>query len=319
MDQNMHALRYDRYGGPEEMHWRLVPVPEPEAGEVSIRVKAASINPVDIKVRQGEMKIVTGRRMPKGMGCDAAGVVERVGPGVTELKPGDAVFGYIGFKTANSFSEVAVAKAELVVKKPEGLAFEDAACLPQAGVAALQALKDKARLQAGQQVLVVGCTGGVGQFVVMVAKALGASVTGLCRSGQEADARKLGCDHVIHTLDQARTGASSGYDVLFDTPGALRLADAMGMLKPKGVFLDLNPKPVNLLGSFLLNPFRTRKHRPLITSVRRSELLALADLASRGGLRPIIGRMAPMSTAVEVLTAIERGERSSGKTVLMNA
>lgn len=315
----MHALRYDRYGGPEEMHWRLVPVPEPEAGEVSIRVKAASINPVDIKVRQGEMKIVTGRRMPKGMGCDAAGVVERVGPGVTELKPGDAVFGYIGFKTANSFSEVAVAKAELVVKKPEGLAFEDAACLPQAGVAALQALKDKARLQAGQQVLVVGCTGGVGQFVVMVAKALGASVTGLCRSGQEADARKLGCDHVIHTLDQARTGASSGYDVLFDTPGALRLADAMGMLKPKGVFLDLNPKPVNLLGSFLLNPFRTRKHRPLITSVRRSELLALADLASRGGLRPIIGRMAPMSTAVEVLTAIERGERSSGKTVLMNA
>ena len=318
MEKSIHALRYDRYGGPEVMDWREVPEPMPGPGEVSIRVKAASINPVDIKVRQGEMKIVTGRRMPKGMGSDVAGVLERVGTGVSDLRPGDAVFGYIGFRTANSFGEIAIAKAELVVRKPEGVSFEDAACLPQAGVAALQALKDKAKLQQCHQVLVIGCIGGVGQFVVMVAKALGASVTGLCRAGQEAEARKLGCDRVVNTTEQARKDASASYDVVFDTPGVLKVAEAMGLLKPKGVFLDLNPKPANLLGSFLLNPFRSRKHHPLITSVRRADLLALAEIASRGTLHPIIGRVAPMDTAVQVLTAIERGDRSPGKTVFVN-
>lgn len=319
MNTTVHAVRYDRYGGPDVMEWRAIPEPTPGQGEVSIQVKAASINPVDIKVRQGEMKIVTGRRMPKGMGSDLAGIVQRVGTGVNGLKPGDAVFGYIGFSSANSFGEVAIVKADLVVRKPEGISFEEAACLPQAGVAALQALKDKAGMQRGQHVLVIGCTGGVGQFVVMVAKALGAEVTGQCRTGQEADARKLGCDGVVNTTDEARRNAPAGYDIVFDTPGALKVAEAMGLLKPRGVFLDLNPKPANLLGSVLLNPFRSRKHRPLITAVRRDDLLALADMAARGALRPIIGRMAPMNTAVQVVTAIEQGERSQGKTVLVNA
>lgn len=314
----MHALRYDRYGGPEVMEWRTLPEPIPADGEVSVRVKAASINPVDIKVRQGEMKIMTGRRMPKGMGSDVAGIVERVGPGVSELKAGDAVFGYIGFSSANSFGELAIAKADLLVKKPEGITFEEASCLPQAGVAALQALKDKAHLRTGQHVLVVGCTGGVGQFVVMVAKALGAQVTGICRAEQTDSAAKLGCDRIIHSTDEAKHHAPNGYDVIFDTPGALRTAQAMAMLSDKGVFLDLNPKPANLLGAFLLNPFRNRKHRPLITAVRRADLLALADLATRGALRPLIGRVAPMHSAVQLLTAMELGERSVGKTVLVN-
>lgn len=313
----MKALLYDKYGGPEVMYWGDRPDPVPGAGQVTVRVEAASINPVDMKVRQGAMRIITGGRMPRGMGCDVAGRVERIGAGVTGMKPGDAVFGYAGFKASNTFAELALLPADLVVHKPDAIPFAEAACLPQAGVAALRALREKADLKAGQQVLVVGCTGGVGQFVVMVAKALGARVWGVCGGDQSSAARALGCDAVIDHRKQDLATLDARFHVVFDTPGALGFAKAAKPLLPRGHFLDLNAKPQAMLTAWAANALRARKHHPLITKVRREDLQALARLAADGKLRPLIGRTAPLHEGPAVIAAMERRERTVGKTVLV--
>jgi NADPH:quinone reductase-like Zn-dependent oxidoreductase len=193
----MRAVVQHRYGGPETLQVEDVARPAVENGEVLVRVRAAALNPTDYVVMRGFLRPQTGWRRPNPKqlvrGFDAAGIVEAVGANVSELAPGDAVFG----SCRGSFAEYAVGVPEKLVLKPERLSFEQAAGITVAGTMALEALRDHARLRAGQRIAITGATGGVGSFAVQIAKAYGAHVTAVCRTENVELARQLGADRVF--------------------------------------------------------------------------------------------------------------------------
>src|SRR4051794_27298790 len=213
MSTQMHALRFTRYGAPADvLRLEHVDIPEPGEGEVRVRVRAASVNPVEWHLVRGDpllIRLLAGLRAPKdpALGGDFAGVVDALGPGVTGLAAGDEVFG----SALGSLAEYACAKAERVARKPTVMSFEEAAAIPVAGVTALQAVRDHAQTEAGQRVLIIGAAGGVGSFAVQIAKALGAEVTGVCSTANLEFVRGLGADHVV---DYTREELSGTYDVV---------------------------------------------------------------------------------------------------------
>lgn len=162
----MKKIEYDKYGGPELMHLDEVEPPVPGKGQVLVRVLAAAANPMDWKFRNGDSRLMTGRRFPRGVGNDFAGTVVAAGEGVTQFKAGDNVLGAASLRKAGAFAEMVTADHKQVVKMPAELSFEQAAALPTVGMAALQALIDKGKLTAGQSVFITGCLGGVGRTVV---------------------------------------------------------------------------------------------------------------------------------------------------------
>src|SRR5262245_52051466 len=225
----MQAIRFERYGAPPDvLRLEEVDAPDPGEGEVLLRVRAASANPVEWHLVRGEpflLRLITGLRGPKDskVGGDVAGVVEAVGAGVTGLAPGDAVFG-----TADgSFAELACAKVERLARKPRAITFEQAASIPVAGCTALQALRDHGRLQPVQHVLVIGAAGGVGSFAVQIAKALGAHVTAVCSTTHLDFVRRLGADTVV---DYTQEEPSDRYDLVLQIAGYASVAELRRLL-----------------------------------------------------------------------------------------
>ncbi|WP_230719716.1 NADP-dependent oxidoreductase [Martelella mediterranea] len=182
----MKRIQYFKYGKPEELSLADVDQPQPGRGQILVRVKAASVNPMDWKIRRGEMKMLSGSRFPRGLGHDFSGVVDAVGPDVERFKLGDEVFGAASIRQAGAFAEYVVADTKTVALKPSNLTFEQAATLTVVGSAAWVGLIAKAKLRAGQSVLINGCLGSVGRSAVQIARMQGAIVTGSCRaSGRE--------------------------------------------------------------------------------------------------------------------------------------
>ena len=211
----MHGLRYERYGAPQEvLRIHEVDAPTPREGEVLVRVRAATANPFDWHLVRGEpflIRMMNGIRSPKDgdVGADCAGVVELVGEGVSDFVPGDEVFGYGN----GSFAELTRAKTARLARKPEGLTFEQAACIPVAGVTALHAVVTHGRLETGQRVLIIGAGGGIGSFAVQIAKALGADVTGVCSGAKVDFVRALGADDVVDYTSESVTTRPERYDL----------------------------------------------------------------------------------------------------------
>lgn len=170
----MQRIQYDRYGGPELMRLEEFELPSPGTGQVLVRVRAASANPMDWKVRNGDTKLMTGRRFPREMGHDFAGIIEGVGEGVTRFHVGDAVLGAMSMKASGAFAEMVLADENNITAKPAELSYEQAAAHPTVGVAALQSLIDNGHLQAGQSVFINGCLGGVGRSAPQIALMHGA-------------------------------------------------------------------------------------------------------------------------------------------------
>lgn len=165
----MKRIEYSKYGRPEELRLADVDRPKPGQGQILVQVKAASVNPMDWKIRRGEMKVMTGSRFPRGLGHDFSGVVDAVGPNVERLKVGDAVFGAANIRQAGAFAEYVVADEEKVALKPTNVTFEQAAAMTVAGSAAWIGLMEKAKLTTGQSVLITGCLGNVGRLAVQIA------------------------------------------------------------------------------------------------------------------------------------------------------
>lgn len=177
----MKRIQYHRYGGPATMKLEEFELGEPGTGQIVVRPKAASANPVDWKIRNGVMKFLTGYRFPRAMGSDFTGVIEAVGPAVTRIKVGDEVLGTVSMKNGGAFADKLIADEKLVVVKPRALSFVQAAALPIVGATARCGLIDKAQLKPGQSVFIHGCLGGVGRAAAQLAMALGANVVGSCR------------------------------------------------------------------------------------------------------------------------------------------
>jgi len=250
-------------------------------------------------------------------GRDVSGVVESVGPNVTGLAVGDAVMGV----AEGSFAELAVAKADLLVPKPARLSFEEAAAVPIAGLTALHAIRDVAKVRAGQRVLVIGAGGGVGTFTVQIAKASGAHVTGVCSTSKIDLVRSIGADEVI---DYTREELSGTWDAIVDTAGRRPLRVLRRLLSPTGTLAIVGGEGGGrftgglfrqILRAPVLSLFGKQKLRPVVSKEGRDDLLAVTELIERGDLTPVIDRTFPLVEAAEAIRYLERGH-AAGKVIV---
>ena len=325
----MRAIRYDRYGPPPEvLEVREVEAPMPREGEVLVRVRAAGANPVEWHLVRGEpfpIRMMNGLRRPKDgdVGFDVAGVVEEIGPGVTDLSPGDEVFGHGN----GSFAELTRAKSSRLARKPARLSFEQAASVPVAGGTAFHALVTHGKVAAGERVLIVGAGGGVGSFAVQLAKALGAEVTAVC-SGEKADyVRALGADHVVDYGREDVTKLPERYDVVIQLAGDHSLLALRRLLSPHGRLVlagsgagrDGTGFMLGALSGFvlsrLLTRFTDRAVKMFVSSTSREHLEALVGFVNRGELTPSVEHAYPLEQAADALTEIESGH-ARGKLVV---
>lgn len=307
----MRRIQYHRYGGPETMRLEEFQLGEAEAGQIVVRTKAASANPVDWKIRNGVMKFMTGFRFPRAMGCDFSGVVEAVGPSVTRIKVGDEVLGSASMKNGGAFADKLIVAEELVVVKPSALLFVQAAALPIVGATAWCGLIDKAQLKPGQSVFIHGCLGGVGRAATQLAMSLGANVVGSCRGAAMVEAGALGLHRVVDYQRFDVDLLKRQFDIVFDTAGTLSLEEGRALLKPDGVVLDINPSPSKLFGIML-----SRRHRMVVAKPTPYVLAKVADMAAIGQLLPSIGKTVSLSDAIPALTVLEQLSTPKGKLVI---
>jgi NADPH:quinone reductase-like Zn-dependent oxidoreductase len=320
----MTAVVQEVYGATEEvLRVGRVPVPQPGTGEVLVRVRAAGVDRGVWHLMAGQPYAVRlagfGVRRPKYpvRGSEFAGVVEAVGSGVTTVRPGDEVFG-IG---TGSFAEYVVAPERKVAPKPVGLTFVEAAAVPVSASTALQAVRDHGRVQAGQKVLVIGASGGVGTFAVQIAKAYGAEVTGVSSTGKVELVRSLGADAVIdYTAEEIPEDGR--YDVVLDIGGNRPLRRLRRMLSPTGRLVIVGGEDGGRwlgvgrqLRAMALSPFVRQKMGTFINSENAADLVVLTGLLDSGAVRPVVDRTFPLADAPEAVGYMRRG-LAKGKVVV---
>ena len=313
------------YGSPDVVKYEDLAKPTPADGEVLVRVHAASVNPLDWHYMEGTpyfVHIDAGFGKPDNprLGVDFAGTVEAVGKDVTRFKPGDEVFG----GKFGAFAEyVSVPEKRAIALKPANVSFEQAASVPIAALTALQALRDKGHIKAGQKVLVNGASGGVGTFAVQIAKAFGAEVTGVCSTKNVELVRSLGADHVVDYTREDFTKGTERYDLIVDNVATHSASDYKRVLKPNGIFVMLgSTAPGHWFGwlklpleAWILSPFMSQKFGMMLAELNRDDLAVMAELMQSGKVTPVIDRTYKLSEAAEALRYLERGH-ARGKVVL---
>ena len=317
----MRAVRYDRYGPPDVLRVADIAEPDPAAGQVRVRVEAASLNPLDWKLRQGMLRLLPMfKPPPRTTGCDFAGVIAACGSGADPLRAGDRVFGSLSpFGREGSCAEMCIADAHGIGTIPEEVSFETAACLPIAAGTAVQALSDDAQLAAGQHVLVVGAAGGVGHFAVQYARHLGARVTGLCGHDNLAFVEGLGADRAVdYGADVFALGA--GFDVVFDAASALDWRVSQRLLKRGGIYVSTGGTAAAAVSTGvggLLAPVLGGTRARIVT-LRRSAagLRRLGDLAAQGVLKPHVARRIGLDEVAQAQAAMAGGH-GRGKIVVL--
>jgi len=303
----MKAVTMSKYGGPEVLEVTELPLPEPKKGQLRVKVKAASINPIDGKIRQGQMKMITGSRFPKQVGGDFAGVVDAVGEGVTRFKAGDEVFGMCPGFGGGAYAEYALSTDSALGLKPPEISFEQAASLPVVTLAARVGVRDVGKVQKGTRILINGCTGGVGLIALQIAKHLGAHVTGTCSKAGLSIARENGADEIFDYREVDVTKRPERYDVIYDLAGTLPFPKARALLTPGGLFVDPTPAPGTLIQSFLFNPFRAQKHKFVLASPSVELMDWMREGLAKGQLKPVINRVFKLSEVQEATRYAERG------------
>lgn len=312
----MKAIVYDHYGPPDVLQYQEIEKPTPAENQVLIQVHASSVNPYDwhfIRGKPSLMRLVTGLRTPKSrrLGADVAGVVEAAGRNVTTIKPGDAVFG----TAAGSFAEYVCALESNLALKPENVTWQQAASVPIAGITALQGLRDKGDVQAGQHVLINGAAGGVGTFAVQLAKSFGARVTAICSTKNVELVRAIGAEEVIDYTREGFTVASQRYDLLFDLVGNNTLSASLRVLRPKGTYIACggggpDRRTIDLLAGMLQSivtaPFVSQKIPGLFANVNTADLTFLANSMRAGKITPVLDRTYALSETATAVRYVEQ-------------
>ena len=312
----MQAIVQDTYGSADVLRLDDIDAPEPGAGEVLLRVRAAGVDRGTWHLMVGEpyvARLALGLRRPRNrvLGRDVAGVVEKVGSGVTGFSVGDEVFG-VGKAT---FAELAVVPVGKLVHKPEGLALEHAAAVPISGLTALHAVRDVGKVQPGQTVLVIGAAGGVGTYAVQIAKAAGAKVTGVCSTAKLDLVRSIGADHVVDYTRDDIVDLGERYDVVIDIAGNRALRRLRRVLAEKGTLVIVGGEgggrwiggiQRNLWAS-LWSPFIGQRMRAFISREGREDMEVLAAMITAGTVTPVVERTFPLADAAEAIRHLEAG------------
>jgi NADPH:quinone reductase-like Zn-dependent oxidoreductase len=319
----MKAIVHSRYGAPDVLELKDIDQPVVNDDDVLVRVHAAAVGKGDWLTVKGlpyVARLRYGLPNPKHPvpGFDAAGRIEAVGPNVTRLQAGDEVFGWCD----GSFAEYASVPQGQLAQKPANLSFEQAAAVPISGFAALQALRDTGGVQPGQQVVIIGASGGVGSFAVQLAKAFGAEVTGVCSTKSLEMVRSIGADQVIDYTQEDFTRTGRRYDLILEMAGNRSLADLRRALTPKGTLVLVGGSggrwfmgTGRTLRAVLVSPFVGQRLRSFLSKPRGADLVVLKDLIDAGKITPVIDRAFPLSETPEAIRYV--GERSTkGKTVI---
>ena len=326
----MKAIVYRNYGSPDVLRCEDIEKPIPGDNGILIKVRAASVNPLDWKLMKGgphTLRVLLGLLQPriKRPGVDVAGQVEQVGRNVKQFKPGDEVFGTCrgAFAEYVCPSEPASRLKSALVLKPDNVTFEQAASAPVAGLTALQGLRDKGRIQTGQKVLINGAAGGVGTYAVQIAQFFGAEVTGVCSTSNVDLVRSIGADRVIDYTQEDVTETGQRYDLFLDCVGNHPLAACRRALNPKGLLVmvgapndgRLTDLLARLIGALVLSRFVSQNLVAFIAKSNQEDLTILRELMAAGKVKPVIGRRYRLSEVPEAFRYMEEGH-ARGKVII---
>jgi len=322
--ESVKAITYRCYGGPEVLEFTDIAKPVPADNEVLVKVEAAGVNPMDWHYMRGSpylMRLMSGIGAPTShfMGADFAGTVIEVGAAVTRYQPGDAVFG----GRNGAFGQyLTIRETSGLTLKPDNVSFEEAAGVPIAAVTALQALRDKGELRAGQKVLVNGASGGVGTYAVQIAKAMGAEVHGVCSTRNVEMVRSIGADHVFDYKSEDYLQTDQRYDLVLDTVGNHSPLENSRIMTPDGILVSVGGATGNWIGPLLTpveamvtDPFVSQSFRGLLAILEPKDMEILAGMMAAGEVRTVIDRRYPLQQVPEAIAYSETG-RARGKIII---
>jgi len=320
----MKAITYHCYGSTDVVEFGDVEKPIPADNEVLVKVRAASVNPLDWHYMRGTpylLRFMSGLGAPDetGLGVDFSGTVEAVGSNVSRFKPGDDVFG----GADGAFAEyVVLAEDGSLAMKPDNISFEQAASAPIAAITALQALRDQGNLKPGQKVLINGASGGVGTFAVQIAKSFGAEVTGVCSTRNVEMVRSIGADQVFDYTTEDYTESGHQYDLIIDMVGNHSLSANRRVLKPEGIFVMVGGSNGDWLGplmtpivALITSPVVDQAFEMIMAELDQDDLATLGDLMQAGKITPVIGSRYPLSDTRAALQHSENGH-ARGKIII---
>lgn len=311
----MKSLIYNKYGDSSVMQIIDEPAPIPQANDLLIKIKCVAINPLDWKIRNGELKIMTGNQFPKHIGCEYSGIVEKVGNDVEQSMLGKRVFGFMDNPMKKgALREYLCVNINTVSEIPSQTSFQEASAVTICGVAALQSINQIAKGTAGQFILINGCTGGIGLFAIQIAKKLGLKVFGVCSTEGVAIAKEYGCDVVIDYKKDNISKIQQKFDIILELSGQLPYAKAQEMMNPNSTFIDPIASPQAILKSFFINLFKSKKYKILLTKYNKpihNELVTLL----KEGLKVKIINVYTFENAIKAYTETEK-KGSIGKTII---
>jgi len=324
----MKAVTYSEYGSPDVLRLAEVAKPVPGDDEVLVKVHAASVNAADWRMMRADpflVRLYGGLLRPSKfpvLGADIAGQVEAVGSSVSQFKPGDEVFGDVFASGFGGFAEYKCAREDELVAKPASLSFEEAAAAPLAALTALHGLRDAGQVQAGQQVLINGASGGVGTFALQLAKYFGAEVTAVCSTQKAELARELGADHVIDYTQEDFARNGQRYDLILGVNGSRSIFDYRRALKPHGRYAMIGGGGTQLFQALLLGPWLSlagsRKMGGVSWKPEQKDLLFLKELLETRKLRLVIDKSYPLEEVRDAIRYVESGHASGKVVITMN-
>ncbi|MEG4492177.1 NAD(P)-dependent alcohol dehydrogenase [Microcoleus sp. D3_18_C4] len=312
----MKAVAFDRYGSAEELQYRELEKPIAKSNELLVRVRASSVNPVDWKIRQGHLQLLTGFNFPRIVGSDISGVVVEVGREVTKFQPGDEVYTFLNPMSGGACAEYAVVAESDAAFKPKNITHAEAAAVPIAGLTALQALRDLGQIQAGNKVLINGASGGVGTFAVQVAKAMNAEVTGVCSAKNRELVKSLGADLVLDYAEIDFTQQTDKYDIILDAVGTRTFAECEKVLQPEGIYISTLPSFENLAPMLTSWFISGKKAKFILANANPSDLGALRELIESDKVEPIVDRTYSLAEVAAAHAYSETG-RAIGKIAIV--
>jgi NADPH:quinone reductase-like Zn-dependent oxidoreductase len=311
----MQAIQLTRFGAPDRLQLVECARPRPGRGQYLVAVHAASVNPIDWKLRSGALRPFLWPRLPVVLGFDVCGVIAEAGPDAQRFAPGAAVYARLDTRYGGGYAQYAVVGEAVLAHKPNGLSDVQAASVPLAAVTALQALRDRARLRAGQHLLVVGGAGGVGHFAVQIGKALGAHVVASASAQNHDLLRELGAEHCIDYRSQPYRSFEAPYDVIFDTAVATSISSFLPLMAADGRYLAATPSLELIARAPVLA--LTSRQRIIFVMLKPSaaDLDQLTYWIEAGQLKPVIDRTYPLAEVAAAHAYAEQGH-VRGKVVL---
>jgi len=297
------------------VHIRDVALPSPGQNDVLVKVHAASVNPVDWKIRSGMTRILTGHTFPKILGSECAGEIAETGVGVTRFKKGDQVIVCPGIRRLSAFAEYVISSGQNTFGKPRNITFEQASGIPVAGLTALQALRDLGHIERGMNVLINGASGGVGHFAVQIAKVFGAVVTAVC-SGANADfVKDLGADRTIDYVKEDFTKGEERYDIIFDAVTKRTFDECRRALTPTGIYINTLPSFSVLMNQFITGLLIRQRAAFVMDRPNAADMEWMRTRIEEGRIRIVIDKVYPLEQIREAFAYSETG-RARGKIII---